>query len=142
MLPPPPSPVQYAGLAGYGLSITSRVPCMTAVTRENVSYLRTKQQKLGHWLPTGFDESVVNGEETQGHAGDDDVKAANTADLAAAMQCISDQKAELQTARTEIARLKALHAEDRGARAFTYLPHRRHSAHSAREDLDLGLEKA
>ncbi|KAJ1626315.1 3,4-dihydroxy-2-butanone 4-phosphate synthase-domain-containing protein [Pavlovales sp. CCMP2436] len=52
-------PPQYAGLSGYGLSIAERVPCITAVNAENVKYLRTKQQKMGHWLPEGFDEEIA-----------------------------------------------------------------------------------
>ena len=38
------------GLEGYGLEIAQRVPLATKPTRENINYLRTKKQKLGHRL--------------------------------------------------------------------------------------------
>jgi len=38
------------GLEGYGLEIAQRVPLVTKPTRENINYLRTKKQKLGHRL--------------------------------------------------------------------------------------------
>ena len=38
------------GLEGYGLEIVQRVPLVTKPTRENLSYLRTKREKLGHRL--------------------------------------------------------------------------------------------
>ncbi|HVL75643.1 MAG TPA: GTP cyclohydrolase II [Noviherbaspirillum sp.] len=37
-------------LAEYGVDIVERVPVITAHTPHNVGYLRTKQQKLGHFL--------------------------------------------------------------------------------------------
>jgi len=58
------NPAKYAGLTGYGLSIAERVPCLTSVNIENVFYLRTKQQKMGHWLPTeDFDAMLDAGGE-------------------------------------------------------------------------------
>jgi 3,4-dihydroxy 2-butanone 4-phosphate synthase/GTP cyclohydrolase II len=44
------NPAKRAGLEGYGLSIAERVPLETRPTRENLSYLRTKREKLGHLL--------------------------------------------------------------------------------------------
>jgi 3,4-dihydroxy 2-butanone 4-phosphate synthase/GTP cyclohydrolase II len=44
------NPAKYGGLDGYGLEIVERVPLHVAPTRENIAYLRTKQQKLGHLL--------------------------------------------------------------------------------------------
>ena len=44
------NPLKRAGLEGYGLSIVERVPLETEPTPENLSYLRTKREKLGHIL--------------------------------------------------------------------------------------------
>jgi 3,4-dihydroxy 2-butanone 4-phosphate synthase/GTP cyclohydrolase II len=44
------NPTKRAGLEGYGLSITERVPLETAPTVENKDYLATKALKLGHLL--------------------------------------------------------------------------------------------
>ncbi|MGH2705438.1 MAG: bifunctional 3,4-dihydroxy-2-butanone-4-phosphate synthase/GTP cyclohydrolase II [Actinomycetota bacterium] len=49
------NPQKYAGLEGYGLSITERVPLQTRPTPENIAYLRTKRDRLGHLLD-GLDE--------------------------------------------------------------------------------------
>lgn len=42
------NPSKYGGLTGYGLSIVERVPLPPVATKENLNYLKTKQQKLGH----------------------------------------------------------------------------------------------
>jgi len=44
------NPSKRAGLEGYGLSITERVPLNTAPTAENRAYLATKAEKMGHLL--------------------------------------------------------------------------------------------
>lgn len=44
------NPSKRAGLEGYGLSIIERVPLETSPTAENIGYLRTKREKLGHLL--------------------------------------------------------------------------------------------
>ncbi len=44
------NPSKYGGLEGYGLEIVERVPLRTEPTDENISYLRAKQEKLGHFL--------------------------------------------------------------------------------------------
>ena len=44
------NPSKRAGLEGYGLSIVERVPLETNPTAENIGYLRTKREKLGHLL--------------------------------------------------------------------------------------------
>jgi 3,4-dihydroxy 2-butanone 4-phosphate synthase/GTP cyclohydrolase II len=44
------NPSKRAGLEGYGLSIAERVPLQTTPTQENLSYLQTKREKLGHLL--------------------------------------------------------------------------------------------
>src|SRR5690554_5798871 len=42
------NPAKYGGLEGYGLEIVERVPLQITPNHENISYLRTKQEKLGH----------------------------------------------------------------------------------------------
>jgi 3,4-dihydroxy 2-butanone 4-phosphate synthase/GTP cyclohydrolase II len=44
------NPTKRAGLEGYGLKIVERVPLETEPTTENLRYLRTKREKLGHLL--------------------------------------------------------------------------------------------
>jgi 3,4-dihydroxy 2-butanone 4-phosphate synthase/GTP cyclohydrolase II len=52
------NPVKRAGLEGYGLRISERVPLQTEPTAENVGYLRAKREKLGHLLDLpGVDEA-------------------------------------------------------------------------------------
>ena len=51
------SPTKYDGIAAFGLSISERVPLITEPTLDNVQYLRTKQEKMGHVL--GFPRDVT-----------------------------------------------------------------------------------
>ncbi len=44
------NPAKYGGLEGFGLEIVERVPLQSVPNAENISYLRTKQQRLGHML--------------------------------------------------------------------------------------------
>jgi 3,4-dihydroxy 2-butanone 4-phosphate synthase / GTP cyclohydrolase II len=44
------NPAKYGGLAGFGLEIVERVPLETAPNPENINYLRTKRERLGHYL--------------------------------------------------------------------------------------------
>ena len=44
------NPAKRAGLEGHGLSISARVPIETEPTPQNIEYLRTKREKLGHLL--------------------------------------------------------------------------------------------
>ncbi|HEV8564034.1 MAG TPA: bifunctional 3,4-dihydroxy-2-butanone-4-phosphate synthase/GTP cyclohydrolase II [Actinomycetota bacterium] len=44
------NPSKRAGLEGYGLSIEERIPIETEPTAQNIEYLRTKREKLGHML--------------------------------------------------------------------------------------------
>jgi 3,4-dihydroxy 2-butanone 4-phosphate synthase/GTP cyclohydrolase II len=44
------NPDKRAGLEGYGLAIEERIPLQTEPTPENIGYLRTKAEKLGHLL--------------------------------------------------------------------------------------------
>ena len=49
------NPAKYGGLEGFGLDITARVPSVVAPNPENISYLRTKRDRLGHLLE-GLDD--------------------------------------------------------------------------------------
>ncbi|MEJ2371034.1 MAG: bifunctional 3,4-dihydroxy-2-butanone-4-phosphate synthase/GTP cyclohydrolase II, partial [Gemmatimonadales bacterium] len=44
------NPKKLAGLEGFGLKITGRVPLVTTATGANRAYLETKRDKLGHLL--------------------------------------------------------------------------------------------
>ncbi len=44
------NPRKYTAITGYGLEIVGRVPIKTEPTDQNIEYLRTKQNKLGHIL--------------------------------------------------------------------------------------------
>jgi len=56
------NPKKFSGLAGYGLRITERVASKTVPNPNNIQYLRTKMQRMGHLL----DESDFEGAETNG----------------------------------------------------------------------------
>jgi len=44
------NPKKVIGLSGYGLKIIDRIPLKICSSRNNVKYLKTKKEKLGHWL--------------------------------------------------------------------------------------------
>jgi 3,4-dihydroxy 2-butanone 4-phosphate synthase/GTP cyclohydrolase II len=44
------NPRKVAGLSGYGLQITKRVPLEIKPSAQNIFYLRTKRDKMGHIL--------------------------------------------------------------------------------------------
>ena len=49
------NPAKYGGLEGFGLEMIERVPLETVPTAENIQYLRTKRERLGHHLE-GLDD--------------------------------------------------------------------------------------
>jgi 3,4-dihydroxy 2-butanone 4-phosphate synthase / GTP cyclohydrolase II len=49
------NPAKYGGLDGYGLEIVERVPLLIAPNPENIAYLRTKRERMGHLLE-GLDD--------------------------------------------------------------------------------------
>lgn len=50
------NPAKYGGLDGYGLSVVGRVPLSVTATADNVRYLRTKRDRMGHELELGVAE--------------------------------------------------------------------------------------
>lgn len=44
------NPRKIKGLEGYGLTVIERVPLEMVPTKDNIAYLKTKQEKLGHIL--------------------------------------------------------------------------------------------
>ncbi len=62
------NPTKRAGLEGYGLRIVERVPIQSEANPENLRYLQTKRDKLGHIM----DSLVATGEATSG-AGTEEV---------------------------------------------------------------------
>jgi 3,4-dihydroxy 2-butanone 4-phosphate synthase/GTP cyclohydrolase II len=44
------NPAKYGGLEGFGLEITDRVPLQSVPNPENIEYLRTKRERLGHLI--------------------------------------------------------------------------------------------
>ena len=44
------NPAKYGGLEGYGLRIVDRVPLQVTPNPENLAYLRTKRERLGHLI--------------------------------------------------------------------------------------------
>lgn len=55
------NPTKRAGLEGYGLKIVDRVPLESHPNPENIHYLRTKKEKMGHLLEA-FGPAAVTGE--------------------------------------------------------------------------------
>jgi 3,4-dihydroxy 2-butanone 4-phosphate synthase/GTP cyclohydrolase II len=60
------NPAKYGGLDGFGLDITDRVPSVTAPNPENIRYLKTKAEKMGHLLE-GLEDGALSAE-TDGEA--------------------------------------------------------------------------
>jgi 3,4-dihydroxy 2-butanone 4-phosphate synthase/GTP cyclohydrolase II len=49
------NPAKYGGLDGFGLEIVERVPLQVEANPENIAYLRTKRERMGHLLE-GLDD--------------------------------------------------------------------------------------
>ena len=44
------NPVKRAGIEGYGLTVSGRMPIETPICDTNRKYLKTKKEKMGHLL--------------------------------------------------------------------------------------------
>ena len=49
------NPAKYGGLEGFGIDIVGRVPLESVPNPENINYLRTKRERMGHMLD-GLDD--------------------------------------------------------------------------------------
>ena len=49
------NPSKYGGIEGFGLQVTGRVPLESVPNPENIKYLRTKRERMGHLLE-GLDD--------------------------------------------------------------------------------------
>jgi 3,4-dihydroxy 2-butanone 4-phosphate synthase/GTP cyclohydrolase II len=57
------NPTKRAGLEGYGLEIVERVPLESSPNPENLRYLQTKREKLGHLLNALAETVEAEGDE-------------------------------------------------------------------------------
>jgi 3,4-dihydroxy 2-butanone 4-phosphate synthase/GTP cyclohydrolase II len=55
------NPAKYGGLEGFGLQIVERVPLQTSPNPENLRYLRTKRERMGHLLDLPTEEDGGSG---------------------------------------------------------------------------------
>ncbi len=46
------NPAKFRGLAGYGIEVVERISLPTRATPDNIAYLRTKRERMGHLLPS------------------------------------------------------------------------------------------
>jgi 3,4-dihydroxy 2-butanone 4-phosphate synthase / GTP cyclohydrolase II len=53
------NPAKYGGLDGFGLEIVERVPLQTRPNPENLRYLRTKRERMGHLLELPDDAGTI-----------------------------------------------------------------------------------
>jgi len=52
------SPSKYHGISGFGLEISERVKLPVGQTPQNTEYLKTKKNKMGHWIDGITDEAA------------------------------------------------------------------------------------
>ena len=55
------NPAKYGGLDGFGLEMVERVPLVPVPNPENIGYLRTKRERMGHVLDGLYDEEARDG---------------------------------------------------------------------------------
>lgn len=60
------NPAKIAGLTRYGIEVVERVPLEVTVNPVNRHYLQTKQEKMGHLLPSATSNSVQDMQATDG----------------------------------------------------------------------------
>ena len=59
------NPAKRVGLDGYGLQIVDRVPMPVRANAENLRYLRTKRDRMGHDL-VGLDDPLDSDDASEG----------------------------------------------------------------------------
>ena len=60
------NPTKRAGLGGYGLEMSRRVPVPVEVNEDNLKYLLTKRERMGHELPWLDEYMETHGMSTEG----------------------------------------------------------------------------
>ena len=60
------NPKKFTGLAGFGLRIVERVPSHTTPNPENIRYLQTKLERMGHMLGQLSNDADAGGDEARG----------------------------------------------------------------------------
>ncbi|HJE84534.1 MAG TPA: GTP cyclohydrolase II, partial [Corynebacterium amycolatum] len=60
------NPTKRAGLGGYGLEMSRRVPVPVEVNEDNLKYLLTKRERMGHELPWLDEYMETHGISTEG----------------------------------------------------------------------------
>jgi 3,4-dihydroxy 2-butanone 4-phosphate synthase / GTP cyclohydrolase II len=63
------NPAKYGGLGGFGLRIVERVPLETFPNPENLRYLHTKRERMGHLLDLPDEAATAGGEPAAGGLG-------------------------------------------------------------------------
>jgi 3,4-dihydroxy 2-butanone 4-phosphate synthase/GTP cyclohydrolase II len=48
------NPKKIIGLNGYGIHIVERIPLQIPARKENIKYLSTKKEKMGHLFEGGY----------------------------------------------------------------------------------------
>lgn len=48
------NPKKVVGIEGFGLKVVERIPILVLPTPDNIDYLKTKKEKLNHWIDTEF----------------------------------------------------------------------------------------
>src|SRR3954447_4481136 len=80
------NPSKRAGLEGYGLSIVGRVPLPARVTADNLRYLTTKRDRMGHDLPDLPDASTLSRLDDEATEASADLLPPHVAERAARME--------------------------------------------------------
>lgn len=60
------NPAKRGGLEGFGLDIVERVPTKPSINPENVAYLRTKKERMGHMIEESDFDTHERGKRADG----------------------------------------------------------------------------
>jgi 3,4-dihydroxy 2-butanone 4-phosphate synthase/GTP cyclohydrolase II len=50
------NPKKISGIEGFGLELVERIPIQTGTNSRNIRYMKTKKEKMGHFLTFGDEE--------------------------------------------------------------------------------------